>query len=327
MHTDPVPVLDPRRERRSTPSGRPPVRVYAERPPIQLRERAPRRGLFKLCMAALAAINIAGWPYYYALPMATRVRSPLHPWLKSSGYVGQSAGLLAVAIFIFLWLYPLRKKFRWLAFTGAIARWLDVHVLAALALPLLVTIHAAWRFEGLIGLGFWSMMVVWVSGVAGRYIYARIPRSRQGVELTMEEIAARRRELLEEISRASGLDPSLVETTLAAGQAPAARRGIVGTVWRMVADDLARRRAARKLRRLWEARGPRRRKHDRQMLRAMVRLARREMALAQQARMLDATHAVFRYWHVLHRPVAVAALLAVLIHVAVVVALGATWLW
>ena len=63
------------------------------------------------------------------------------------------------------------------------------------------------------------------------------------------------------------------------------------------------------------------------MLASTMRLARREMALAQQARMLDATHAVFRYWHVLHRPVAVAALLAVLVHVAVVVAVGATWLW
>ncbi len=309
------------------PSGRPPVRVYADRPPIQLRERAPRRRLFKLFLVSLVAVCVVGWPYYYSLPIAARVRSPLHPWLKSSGYIGQSAGLLALAIFIFLWLYPLRKKFRWLAFTGAIARWLDVHVLAALALPLLVVIHAAWRFEGLIGLGFWSMMVVWVSGIAGRYIYARIPRSRQDVELTMEEIAARRRELLEEIARASGLDLSLVEAPLAAGQAPPARRGIVGTVWRMIADDLARRRAARRLRRLWEARSPRRRKHDRQMLSAMLRLARREMALAQQARMLDATHAVFRYWHVLHRPVAVAALLAVIIHVAVVVALGATWLW
>jgi dihydropyrimidine dehydrogenase (NAD+) subunit PreT len=326
-HSDPVPPLAARPDRRSPPPARPPVRVYAERPPIQLRERGPRRGLFKLFVAMLAAINIAGWRYYYSLPVAARVRSPLHPWLKPSGYIGQSAGLLALAIFIFLWLYPLRKKFRWLAFTGTIARWLDVHVLAALALPLLVTIHAAWRFEGLIGLGFWSMMVVWVSGVAGRYIYARIPRSRQGVELTIEEIVARRRELLEEITRASGLDPDLVETTLGAGQAAAARRGIVGTLWRMVADDLGRRRAARKLRRLWELRSPRRRKHDRQMLKAMLRLARREMALAQQARMLDATHAVFRYWHVLHRPVAVAALLAVLIHVAVVVALGATWLW
>jgi hypothetical protein len=43
--------------------------------------------------------------------------------------------------------------------------------------------------------------------------------------------------------------------------------------------------------------------------------------------MLEATHDVFRWWHVLHRPVAIAALAAVLIHVVVVVALGATWLW
>jgi len=274
----------------------------------------------------LGAICVGGWSYYDS-PMPERVRSPLHQWLKPSGYIGQSAGILALAIFIFLWLYPVRKRFRWLAFTGTIARWLDVHVLAALGLPLLVAIHAAWRFTGLIGLGFWSMMVVWASGLAGRYIYARIPRSKLGVELTIEEIGARRKELLGEIARASGLAPDLIDTTLAAGQAPAARRGLRGTLWRMVADDFARRRAARRLRRLWEARGFRRRKNDRQMLRAMLRLARREMALAQQARMLDATHDVFRYWHVLHRPVAIAALLAVLIHVAVVVALGATWLW
>ncbi len=323
----PVPGLTPRPERRATPPGRPLPRVYPERPSVPpALEPAPRRWAFKLFLIALASVCIVGWPYY-ALPMAERVRSPLHPWLRPSGYIGQSAGLLALAIFIFLWLYPVRKKFRWLAFTGTVARWLDVHVLAALGLPVLVAIHAAWRFTGLIGLGFWSMMIVWLSGLAGRYIYARIPRSKQGVELTIEQIVARRQDLLAEIARASGLDVGLVATTLGAGQGPVARRGLRGTLWRMVADDVARRRAARKLQRLWEARGPRRRKNDRQMLRAMQRLARREMALAQQARMLDATHDVFRYWHVLHRPVAIAALIAVLIHVAVVVAVGATWLW
>jgi hypothetical protein len=242
--------------------------------------------------------------------------------------VGQSAGLLALAIFLFLWLYPLRKKFRSLAFTGTIAKWLNVHVLSALALPLLVAIHAAWRFRGLIGLGFWSMMIVWASGIVGRYIYARIPRSRAGVELTIEEIAAQRKTILEEIARQSGLDANLVETTLAAGRPdPGVRRGVIGTLWGMVRDDVARRRAARALRRLWRSRGHTRRKLDRRMIGEVLTLARREVALAQQARMLDATHSVFRYWHVLHRPVAVAALVAVLVHVAVVVALGATWLW
>ncbi|HZI22062.1 MAG TPA: hypothetical protein VFD76_06080 [Gemmatimonadales bacterium] len=319
-HSGPLSGLE-----RRVPRGPAPAAV--SHPSLQMQARARPRWLFRLFVATLGAICIAGWPYY-SLPMAGRVRSPLHPWLKPAGYIGQSAGLLALAIFLFLWLYPLRKKFRWLAFTGAVARWLDMHVLAALALPLLVAIHAAWRFTGLIGLGFWSMMVVWVSGLAGRYIYARIPRTRLGVELTMEDIATRRHWLLAEIARSSGLAPEVVATTLAAGRgSPEVRRGLWGTVWRMIGDDFARRGAARKLRRLWKARGPHRRKNDREMLRATLRLARREMALAQQARMLDATHAVFRYWHVLHRPVAIAALIAVLIHVAVVVAVGATWLW
>jgi hypothetical protein len=277
-------------------------------------------------LLVLAGIAVLGWPYY-AAPLAERVRSPMHPWLKPSGYIGQSAGLLALAIFLFLWLYPVRKKFRWLAFTGAIARWMDVHVLAALALPLLVAIHASWRFAGLIGLGFWSMMVVWLSGLVGRYLYTRIPRSRQGVELTIEEIGTRRQELLDEIARASGLDRGVVEATLSAGQGTSPARGIGATVWRLLADDVARRRAARRLRRLWQSSGGSRGKNQRAMLNAVLRLARREMALAQQARMLDATHDLFRYWHVLHRPVAIAALLAVAIHVAIVVALGSTWLW
>lgn len=323
-HVPAAPVWPEPAQPRVTP---PPVRAVVSRhsgPHPQEHPRSHR--VLRTFLALLVVICIAGIPYY-TLSIAERARSPFHPWLKPSGYIGQSAGLLALVIFLFLWLYPLRKKFRSLAFTGSIARWLDTHVLAALALPLLVAIHAAWRFTGLIGLGFWSMMVVWLSGIVGRYIYARIPRSRAGVELSIAEIGLRRKALVADIARSSGLDPTQVETALAVGEAGTERRGIVGTLWRMMADDWARRRAARRLVSLWRARGFGKRKNDRQVLGATLHLARREVALAQQARMLDATHDVFRYWHVLHRPVAIAALLAVLIHVAVVVALGATWLW
>jgi hypothetical protein len=132
--------------------------------------------------------------------------------------------------------------------------------------------------------------------------------------------------LLQQISLQSGLEVATIESILAPAAA-VERLGVWGTLKRMVADDFARRRAERRLRRLWDARGPRRRAADRAVIRSVMRLARQEVALAQQARMLDATHAVFRYWHVFHRPVAIAALVAVLVHVAVVVALGATWLW
>jgi hypothetical protein len=269
--------------------------------------------------------TFAGAGYYFA-PMAERVRSPLHPWLRPSGYVGQSAGIVALLIFLFLWLYPLRKRFRRLAFTGSMARWLDVHVALALVLPFIGAIHASWRFEGLIGLGFLSMMIVWASGIAGRYLYVHIPRSASGLELSAEEIAAERRGLLEELAGVCGLPVAQVEALLRSDPSPCDGLGFWQTAVRMLRDDLDRWRAARRLRRATAGlRGGSR--LDRRSLHRVLTLARREMSLTQQARMLEASHRIFRFWHVVHRPFAVTALAAVLVHVGVVVAMGATWFW
>lgn len=291
------------------------------------RPSRPTRSLGPVWIAigGLLACSLAGLPYYLLSP-AQRVRSPWHPWLRPSGYVGQAAGILALAIFLFLWLYPLRKRYRWLAFTGAMARWLDAHVALALVLPFLAAIHAAWRFDGVIGLGFWAMIVVCVSGVVGRYLYVHIPRSQSGLELSAEELAAERRSLLAQLALRTGLPQAQVEALLRSDPAPCDGLGIVGTLRRMVSDDLARWRAARALRRAC-ASLPATRRPSRRALATVMRLASREMALTQQARMLEATHRLFRYWHVAHRPFAVTALAAVLVHVGVVVAMGATWFW
>jgi len=310
--------------------GTVPLDSPARRPaPTRAPQSSQRRGralhaavLLVACL--LAGVLVYGAPYY-RLPMAERVRDPLHAWLRPSGYIGQSAGIVALAIFAFLWLYPLRKRYRWLAWTGSVARWLDVHVSAALLLPILVAVHAAWRFGGLIGLGFWAMMLVWTSGLVGRYLYARIPRSRNGVELSRDEIAAERKRLLQTIATTTGLDVTAVEESLHADPPPAGL-GPAATILRMVRDDLARRRAARRFRRLCASRAGGRGPDARAVARA-TRLARQEVALSQQARLLGATHDLFRYWHVAHRPFAVLALTAVLVHVIVVVAVGATWLW
>jgi hypothetical protein len=289
------------------------------RPPL-----ATQRGPIAFILIVLALINILGSPYY-RLPQPERVRSPLHALLRPSGVVGQSAGILALAIFLFLWLYPLRKKFRWLAFTGSIAKWLDVHILAAIGLPLLVAIHASWRFEGVVGLGYYAMLVVCTSGVVGRYLYVRIPRSQTGVASTREEVAAERRRLITDIAAATGLDPFAVEQSLAVGgrsESP----GISRTLLHLLSDDITRWRLKRRLRRrLRSVKAGR--KLDRAIITRVVALASREISLAQQLRMLDATKRVFGYWHVFHRPFAFTALIAVLIHVAVVVAVGATWFW
>ena len=292
---------------------------HATRPPL-----AARRWPMVVIISVLALANLAGFPYY-RLSLADRVRSPLHSLLRPSGVIGQSAGILALLIFCFLWLYPLRKKYRWLAFTGSVARWLDVHILAAIGLPLLLAIHASWRFDGLVGLGYFAMLVVCASGIVGRYLYVRIPRSRSGVASSREEVAVERRTLITEIAATTGLDPFQVERTLSV-QSSAGSAGIVDTLLHLLSDDIVRWRLTRALRRQL---ADKRDGHalDPRTTDRVVRLASREISLEQQLRVLDATKRVFGYWHVAHRPFAVTALVAVVIHVAVVVAVGATWFW
>jgi hypothetical protein len=271
--------------------------------------------------AVLVAIGVVGWRYY-ASPLGERVRSELHPWLRPSGYVGQTAGILAFLCFVFIWLYPVRKKFRKLAFTGPVPRWLDLHVVAGLLIPLLVATHAAWRFSGLIGLGFAAIVMVCASGVVGRYLYVRIPRSKSGLQLTLDEVRAEQGGALAEIAAATGLDESAVRAALEPAPVPKGA-GVLGALRQMVADDFARRSATRRLLEASRARSGK--ALDAGAIHRASRLARREMALAQQVRMLDTTHRIFKFWHAAHRPVAFTALLAVIIHVVVVVAMGATW--
>jgi len=98
-----------------------------------------------------------------------------------------------------------------------------------------------------------------------------------------------------------------------------------GVLQRMLLDDFTRWRTLRRLRREWTRPPAGIKPLDRRSLDEALELARRELALAQQVRMLDAGRRVFGYWHVAHRPVAITALLAVLVHVAVAVATGMTW--
>lgn len=294
----------------------------AVRTVVLLRGDLLRRALVIAIAALLALINIAGAPYYLA-PLAVRVRHPFHQWLRPTGFIGQPLGLLAITLFLFLWLYPIRKKYAArLAFTGRISTWLSWHVAAGLLVPWIAATHAGWRFTGLIGLGYLALFIVYLSGLVGRYLYARIPRRIDGLEMSRDDATSERERLLFELTADTGLPPDEVRRALTPGIEDCQGLGVAATIRMLIADDIARRRAARRLiARVVRAGGPA--APDRQAMRHLLRLARREMALSQQVRMFDATRRLFGYWHAAHKPFAVTALLAVIAHVGVAVALGA----
>ncbi len=276
-----------------------------------------------IVLSCLAPLALTAWGWrYYTEPLGARLRDPLHALLKPSGPVGLGLGIAGLALFLFMWLYPFRKAAKWLAWTGPVGGWMRVHIVAGLAIPVIVAVHAGWQFTGLIGLGYLSMFVVSLSGIVGRYLYVHIPRSRNGLEMTMEEVSGERRALITHIAAATGLVPAEVERRLAVDIRPYDGLDPLRTLWRMMQDDASRGRTLRELEH--ELARPRAGAAtlSRGQLRETMKLARRELALAQQVRMLDATRRVFGYWHVAHRPFAITALLAVLIHVVVAIVVG-----
>ncbi len=83
----------------------------------------------------------------------------------------------ASVCFCVLFLYPIRKHWPWLGRMGKTKNWLDFHVLWGITAPIVITLHSSFKLSGLAGLAYWIMMAVALSGFAGRYLYAQIPRT------------------------------------------------------------------------------------------------------------------------------------------------------
>ena len=130
---------------------------------------------------------------------------------------------------------------------------------------------------------------------------------------------------MEQLALTTGLAPDAIRGALDVVPPPDHNQNAGRSFLALMTNDLMRWKRTRELRRRWKQLAPANRPLSAASLRYAVDLASREISLSQQSRMLSATHRVFRFWHVAHRPFAITALIAVIIHVVVVVSVGATW--
>jgi len=69
-------------------------------------------------IALIAGVFTYGFNYY-TLDSTERPFSPKHALLKPSGSIGVKLGFLGVAMFLAIFLYPLRKRWAWLSRQGS----------------------------------------------------------------------------------------------------------------------------------------------------------------------------------------------------------------
>ncbi|MGA1824370.1 MAG: hypothetical protein ACMUIP_06865 [bacterium] len=110
---------------------------------------------------------------YLAMSQHTRHLEPLlHERLKPSGSIGHGLGILGGLVMIFCTLlYTLRKKFEFFECMGTLSLWLEIHIFLGLLGPILIVFHTALKFNGVIGLGFWLMFIIVISGIFGKIFF------------------------------------------------------------------------------------------------------------------------------------------------------------
>ena len=98
-----------------------------------------------------------------------------HAKLKPSGTIGQGLGIAGAILMILCVVpYSFRKRVEGLEVLGSLSFWLELHVFLGILGALLILFHSTLKFNGLIGFGFWLMVMVIISGIFGRVFFGLI---------------------------------------------------------------------------------------------------------------------------------------------------------
>jgi hypothetical protein len=133
------------------------------------------RGNRELWLALLAMILLTG--LYILVVFLTRGIPP------AGELFGHGIGIVG---FVFMLmtetLYSLRKRSRSVRW-GRMSTWLQFHIFTGLVGPYMVLLHTSWKFNGIAGVTTLFTVMIVVSGFVGRYIFTRIPRTLDGLEI------------------------------------------------------------------------------------------------------------------------------------------------
>lgn len=266
--------------------------------------------------AALAAIAFLFWEgrSYYSTPLLERPRHEGYWTLKPGGTVGHALGVTGSSLMVLMLVYSVRKRFKPLRALGKLRDWLDFHIFCGVVGPLLVILHSSFKVQGLVALSFWSMIVVALSGVLGRYLYLQIPRTRAGDQLSLKEVEELHAGLTLRLREEPGFgeEPLQELERIAAGRLRA-ETPLLPLLLRLPVEGTLLRWRLRSFRRRFRGSGE------------LTRAARQKALLQRRLLLWNRLQELFHHWHVLHKPFAIVMYVFMVVHVAVVILTGYGW--
>lgn len=248
---------------------------------------------FIVVLLTIGLLTYIGFSYY-RLPMEERFFHPLYEQLKPSGIIGHGLGIFGSLIMLFgLFSYMARKRLKVFSRLGVLKYWLEFHIFLCTLGPVMILFHTSFKFGGIVSVGFWSMAVVWSSGVIGRFIYLQIPRTIEGRELSLREVENLKDKLDQELLSKYDIDFSEIKTSK-----------FSAIKLKLISKDISK-----------------------QDYRKVRRLINNEKRITRRIGRLDRMKNMFKYWHFAHLPFALILIIIMMIHVVVVLTFGYKWIF
>jgi len=228
-------------------------------------------------------------------------------YLVAETGIGYWLGIIGGLLMLMLLIYPLRKRKPQWRYIGSVKFWFRFHMVMGIGAPVLVIYHSGYQLGSLNGrVAFFSMIIVALSGLVGRYFYRSVHHGLHGEKIRFEEFYKADDDWVEKLPKS---DASI--TDLAAGlsvieaQITNSHTGVNRSYWYY-------RSMRGQLKRLQK-------KVDKQISAPNIRqlMSARIKSLRSICR-LGINEVLFSYWHILHFPLFLMLIISALIHVFVV---------
>jgi len=261
---------------------------------------------------------------YYTTPLEERFFNSNHNLLKPSGALGHGFGIIGTLMMIVgVSTYMIRKRYRKFFNIGYLKHWLEFHIFLCSVGPVLVLYHTAFKFGGIVSVSFWSMVLVVLSGVVGRFIYLQIPRTIQGQEISVNELNSIKEKLAIKVRSVLSEDSSTLsefEKISSADRYKSFR--LITAVGFFVRDYFDIKRVMRLLKIRIRLLGIGKSESN-----ELIKAAKSEIVIARRIALLRTSQKLFHWWHIFHLPFAITMFVIMVIHVAVTIIFGYKWIF
>ncbi len=273
--------------------------------------------------------DVGAWIWFSALALAIYLgyRNRAAGYVTPEHGMGYWLGIVGGSAMLVLLLYPLRKKARWLRHWGPVRYWFRIHMLLGAVAPVLILFHANFQLGSLNSrVALYTMLLVAVSGLFGRYIYRQVHDGLYGHRISLQSLrdnaVETRAQILRVLATHPGLDQRLQRLEQRLQQPPGsvfsalARLFVMGGYIRLLhlgyrfhVRRLVRQRTRERNWTSTESRSSARR--TRKLLAGHMRLLVNIAEFSFYERLL-------RLWHLLHFPLFLLMVLAGVLHVVAV---------